>query len=205
MPSLKLFHRYFIGLIIVLLAGCSTAPKSPDLSEKQKQALWERNLPRLEAVDNWFLSGRLGLRTPQRSGSMSIEWQQQKPDFKIYLDGPFGQSIAEITGNKYQVSAKMPDGQEVYGATPESLMLQLTGWDFPISSLKYWVKGIPAPGEKAQIQLDDQGYAQKLQQYGWKVEYLRLSEYKGVQVPTRLRASSGDIQLTLVVSDWKLQ
>ena len=205
MFSLNLFKRYPFFLVLAFLAGCGSVSRLPDISESQKEAFWVRNQIQLEALQSWIMSGRLGLRVPQRSGSMSIEWQQHDLNYKIYLDGPFGQSIAEIVGTDRLVSARVSDGQEIFGPTPEYLMLQLTGWDFPVSSLKYWIKGIPAPGEKAEVQLNNQGYAQQIRQYGWQVDYLRFSSDKGLQIPSRLRASNGDIQLTLVVSDWELQ
>ena len=195
----------FTFMVLVFLAGCSSMTHLPDVSESQRQQLWLEHQNRIQSFENWNFTGRLGLRVPKRSGSMSIEWLQNNQQYTIYLDGPFGVSLAQIEGNERQVSALVSDGGKIVGRTPEYLMYQLTGWDLPVSNLKYWVRGLPAPGGDAQISLNYAGVPEKISQQGWSVEYLRFDDENGISIPSRIRASSGDIQITLVVSDWQLR
>ena len=203
--SLKSLLHAFTIMVLAFLAGCSTIKHLPDVSEIQRQQLWLEQQGRVSAFSHWNFTGRLGLRVPKRSGSMSIEWLQNNQKYTIYLDGPFGMSLAHIEGDERQVSAVVSDGDRIVGRTPEFLMYQLTGWDLPVSSLKYWVRGLPAPGQDVQVSLDNAGIPEKISQQGWSVEYLRFNEENGVSIPSRIRAISGDIQITLVVSDWELQ
>ena len=203
--SLKSLLHVFSFMILAFLAGCSTVKRLPDVPESQRQQLWLEHQERIQSFEKWSFTGRLGLRIPKRSGSMSIEWLQNDQQYTIYIDGPFGVSLAHIEGNEQLVSALVPDGDRVVGRTPEYLMYQLTGWDLPVSNLKYWVRGLPAPGNDAQISLNNAGIPEKISQQGWNIEYLRFDDGNGVSIPSRIRASSGDIQITLIVSDWQLQ
>ena len=202
---MKSVSRLFVFMILAFLAGCGSMRHLPDVPESERQQLWIDHQNRIQSFKNWSFTGRLGLRVPGRSGSMSIEWLQNDLEYTIYLDGPFGVSLAQIEGNDQLVSALVSDGERVYGRTPEDLMYQLTGWDLPVSNLKYWVRGLPAPGEKARVSLNNAGLPEKIQQQGWNIKYLRFSDENGVSIPSRVRASSGDIQITLVVSDWQLR
>ena len=192
-------------VVMVFLAGCSsvtTAP--PELSLAEKDRLWQENRARVELIEAWSLTGRLGLTVPDRSGSMSIEWQQDQQQYSIFLDGPFGQSLAQIKGDRAGVSARVSD-EEVTGPTPEYLMLKLTGWDFPVSSLKYWVRGVPAPEGDAEVTLDNLGHPKQILQQGWQIDYLQYRDESLSQMPIRLKASNGDVRMTLVVRSWQLQ
>ena len=202
---MKSLLHVFTFMILAFLAGCSTVKHLPDVPESQRQQLWLEHQSQIQSFENWNFTGRLGLRVPQRSGSMSIEWLQKLQQYTIYLDGPFGVSLAQIEGNERQVSALVSDGERIVGRTPEFLMYQLTGWDLPVSSLKYWVRGLPAPGGDAQVSLSNAGTPEKISQHGWNIEYLRFDDENGVSIPSRIRANSGDIQITLVVSDWQLK
>lgn len=198
--------RFAIPVILMLLAGCSSVTTvPPELSLSDREKLWQQHRVRLEALENWSLTGRLGLTIPERSGSMSIEWQQNHLQYSIFLDGPFGQSLAQIKGNRLGVSARVPDQEEVFGPTPEYLMWKLTGWNFPVSSLKYWIKALPAPGGDSEITLNNQGYPDKIVQQGWQIDYLGYRDESIGQLPVRLKATNGDVRMTLVVSTWQLQ
>ena len=195
----------FTFMVLAFLAGCSSMKHLPDVPDSQRQQLWLEHQGKIQSFESWNFTGRLGLRVPNRSGSMSIEWLQKNQQYTIYLDGPFGVSLAQIEGDERQVSAVVSDGEKMVGRTPEYLMYQLTGWDFPVSNLKYWVRGLPAPGGDAQVVLNHAGIPEKIEQQGWRIEYLRFDDENGLLIPSRIRANSDDIQITLVVSDWQLK
>ena len=43
-----------------------------------------------------------------------------------------------------------------------------------------------------------------LEQDGWRIDYQRYSDDAGAHVPVRIRASSGDTKVRIVVDRWKL-
>ncbi|WP_194842493.1 lipoprotein insertase outer membrane protein LolB [Endozoicomonas sp. OPT23] len=187
---------------VVLVSGCATVPK-PEVvvSEQVKQQLWQENKQHRQKVVSWQLTGRMGLRVPGESGTLSLEWLQNQTEYKLYLDGPLGTSVARIEGNKQGITL-WADGKKYLGRDPESLLLQLTGWDLPVSLLRYWIVGIPAPWSDKTLQLNSQGLAEKISQSGWQVEYLGYKDFKGVTLPSRLRVTRGEIRVTLSIRNW---
>ncbi len=192
-------------LFAFLLSGCVTTPKpEKSLSESQRQSLWKSHQLQLGALDSWSLKGRLGLRVPGKSGTLSLEWQQTKNQYLIYLDGPLGQSVAKINGQPGSVELEA-SGQRYQGQNPESLLFELTGWDLPVSLLRYWVMGLPSPESDASIQLNNQGYPALISQQGWQVEYLQYKDFSDITLPVRIKVRQGEVQATLFVRSWQLK
>lgn len=192
-------------LLIALVSGCATAPKEPELPQHLKEQLWDARVKELEGINHWRMVGRLGLKVPGQSGSMSVEWLQQQQGYTIYLDGPLGKSLAKIdsSGGKIQVEAS---GQKYTGQSPEMLLYELTGWLLPVSFLRYWVQGMPVPGVPGTtMKLDNHGQLAQLQQAGWTIEYLEYRKQSPVSLPGRIRVKKDDIQMMLVARSWQVK
>ncbi len=194
-------------MMVMVLAGCASFTKDSAkiVTESEKALRWQAVQAQLSTIDSWQLSGRLGLRIPGRSGSMSIDWTQGSRTFSLLLDGPFGQSLAQVKGNNRGVIANIAgESEPVSGPNPEYLMMRITGWNLPVSNLRYWVMGLPVPGLQSDVVLDDFGQPKTLQQQGWEISYLSYRLENGVRLPARLKVSRDDIRLSLVISSWKL-
>ena len=192
-------------LLVIMISGCTTAPKQPELPLEIRQTLWETRYKELQQLDQWQLVGRLGLRVPDQSGSMSVEWLQNRQDFTVYLDGPLGQSLAKIESTERGILVEA-DGQRYQGRTAESLLYDLTGWQLPVSYLRFWVQGMPVPGiQETSVQLDNQGQLLQLQQAGWTIEYLEYRKQSPVSLPGRVRVIKDDVQMTLVARRWQVK
>src|SRR5690625_7872877 len=82
-----------VTLPLLILAGCAPQPLRPVDS-------WEEHLARVAALETWYVSGQLGVRLPDNSGSARLRWQQTQDDFRIDLSGPFGQGRTLIQGRQ---------------------------------------------------------------------------------------------------------
>ena len=192
-------------LLIVLVSGCSTIPKTEvNIPESGRQRLWEARQIQLTQFNDWQLEGRLGLRVPGQSGSMSMEWRQVGEAYTVYLDGPLGQSIAKIEGKPERVQLEA-SGERYKGQSPEQLLFELTGWNLPVSLLRYWVMGMPSPVGYSTLKLNNQGNPSLISQQGWTVEYLQYKDFSGVTMPSRLKIRQGEVQATLVARSWRLK
>ncbi|WP_263322122.1 lipoprotein insertase outer membrane protein LolB [Endozoicomonas sp. Mp262] len=201
-----LFRLGFITILVVL-SGCASMHRdTAQLSDAAKQQRWQDVQKQLSEIQNWQLVGRLGLKIPGRSGSLSVDWWQHPERFALLLDGPFGQPLAQVQGNRQGVMATVAgESEPVMGPTPDYLMRRITGWDLPVSHLRYWVIGLPVPGLQSRVVLDDSGYPKILHQSGWEVTYLSFRQEKDLRLPSRLRVSDGDIRLTLAINRWNLE
>ncbi len=203
--------KYFSGLRILLvlcvfiLVGCAsrTVDSGRQVSGEEREQRWQRHQERLGLIQAWDMTGRLNMKVPGQSGTMSLDWQQQGDQYRLALDGPLGASIARISGGRQGVSVTASD-ETRYGPSPEMLLYSLTGWQFPVSNLRYWVRGLPAPGNDARIRLNNLGYPDKIEQQGWVVAYQQYGLSGSQRLPVRLVVSRGDVRLSLIVSSWQL-
>lgn len=187
-----------LGLIL-LLGGCARQPLKPIDS-------WEEHRSQIAALNNWQISGKLGAKLPNDSGSARLRWDQEPKGYRIDLSGPFGQGRMIITGEPGLVRLRQNGEAPLEAASAEELIRQSTGWRLPVDQLRYWVRGIPAPeGQPRGVRKTAEGLLAEMVQDGWQLGY---SEYRLVdhrwRLPGRIVARHRDIKLTLVIHQWTI-
>ncbi len=194
-------------LTAALLGGCATVTptQAPDPSA------WAARQTQLQQVQSWTIVGRISVTredqsTGQRDGwHANLRWMQRNAqDYQLELVGPLGQGRVEIGSDAQGVWLRTADGQQLRAADPDELLSQATGASLPISGLLYWVRGLPTPNDQAQLEGDSAGFITGLQQAGWQIRYLRYAEHGGLQLPERLDAQRGEVQVKLAISEWQL-
>ncbi len=188
-------------VVLLVLAGCAgRAPLSPMAGQRS----WQQHVDVMATLNQWQLSGKLGVRTASEAGSATLEWEEQGENYTVYLTGPFGQSLASIQGMPGQVIMNVPDEGVLMGSSLEELVYRQTGWVIPFRLLQYWVKAVPAPGEYSDLQLNDMNRLQSLNQAGWTIAFDRFGITSGYELPGRLKLQKGDIKVTLLIRRWQL-
>ena len=157
---------------VLFLTGCQQFTKQQIPAESPNAA--EQN--------NFNLQGKIGVRTPQQSGSAFFTWQQQQQEFDIELSGILGVGKTQITGKPGAVSLNSAKTGLIQAATPEELLEQATGWQAPITHLVDWVQARPATLQ-AQINKDASNRPQQIIEDGWQVD---LSYNDTAQLPNKL-------------------
>jgi outer membrane lipoprotein LolB len=181
---------------VALLAGCATPPKRAPGAPIA-----------LEQLDRWQARGRIGVSGPDGGGSGSFEWQQRADAASVQIRGPVGIGSVrlEVSGDAEHPDLRLQAGD---GATLESdaawseLETRL-GASLPAGNLRFWLLGLAAPGAHEWQPPADDGSV-TLEQQGWRIDYQRYSEDAGAKLPTRLRATSGDARVRIVVDRWQL-
>lgn len=210
------FH--LLALALLLSACTSQSTRMPDSGQAPPLpaappivSQWEDYQQILGAIDYWQVQGKLGVRTPTDSGSVTFNWKQLPEQFAIYLHGPLGQGTVWIRGTAQQVSLEQTGQDTLYAPTPELLMYDAMGWWLPVSDLHYWIKGIPAPDKPVtRQQHHDDGTLQSLQQNGWQLDYSGYQSLAGWYLPGKVVAQyhspnqRSDIRLTFILKDWQL-
>ncbi|WP_036188596.1 lipoprotein insertase outer membrane protein LolB [Marinimicrobium agarilyticum] len=200
--------RLLLGAAIVALAaGCAQQPSIEPVEN------WDAHRAAASALHSWTLSGKLGVRVPDDSGSARLRWKQQQEEYRIDLSGPFGQGRVIIDTTESGVRLRQGGEPPLEASSAEDLLWQATGWRLPVEDLTYWVRGIPAPGSDHVIAArTENGLVRQLEQSGWTLHY---EEYQRVEqttrrglrtlpLPGRIVAERGDTRLTLIVYDWSL-
>lgn len=204
-------------LITLLLSACASTPvvTSARASAGAAGSAWQARQAALAAVSAWTLAGRIAVNNDAGTAgdnstagavniSATLHWAQQPNDYRIDVIPPFGQGAIHLEGNSEGVVMQLPGGRQLSAADPDELLYAQTGMRLPISSLRYWVMGRPDPASEARKALDDTGRALWLEQSGWRIEFLRYSQIKGLDMPDKLVVTRSPMHLRLVIDRWEL-
>lgn len=185
-----------------LLAGCLPAPApAPAADPAEVAAAWHARQAALADRDRFLLLGRLAVKGGGLSGQ--LRWQQEGAGYRLRLAGPLGAGALKIEGDGRETHIQGRD-IDLVTTEPEQVLAARTGWMLPLAALRWWVLGLPEPGEPADLQLDDQGRLTGLVQRGWT---LRFDSYDTQQpaLPGLIEARLGEAQATLRVESLTLQ
>ena len=136
------------AIALFSLHGCILAPPAESNSD------WARLKSDLQELTTWELRGRVNIRYEGESHTPRIRWQQDQDDYAIRLWGTFNAGNTLITGKSGSVTLET-DGRTSKARTPEKLILRELGYELPVSSLNYWIKGLPAPRPRAQLTFNE--------------------------------------------------
>ena len=176
---MRLFSKLGLTLFAtssLMLTGCQPFVQKPANISQQ-----------VEAENQFNLQGKIGVRTPQQSGSAFFTWVQQQQQFDIELSGILGVGKTQISGQPGQVTLNSAKTGLIYAESPEELLEQATGWQAPITHLVDWVQARPAT-VNAQIQKDPQQRPTQFIEDGWTVD---LSYNDSASLPNRLILKQG--------------
>ena len=166
MPSLR--HTLFILTTVsgLALSGCQTVTKAP--IQPVTPPLGTESGTSEVIQNNFDLQGKIGVKTPQQSGSAFFTWTQHAEKFEIQLTGILGIGKTIIEGDANQVTLNSSKTGEITADSPEELLERATGWIAPIRHIVSWVQARPAT-TNAQINKDDFQRINQIQEDDWDV------------------------------------
>ena len=200
---MTLLKKLVAPCLALLLAGCAGMGPRESVEGPGNAAAWKVHRSQVETLDGWQISGKIGIRAPQESGSGTLFWLQRQDYYDIRLSGPLGRGAARLTGRPGSVLLEVANQGRYEAPTPEALLGEQLGWSLPVSHLVWWVRGLPAPGSKSRVTLNADSRLANLEQDGWKIEYLSYVEQNGFWLPERVKLHGPDLDVTLVVKDWQ--
>ena len=182
-----------VACLLVLLQACSVLP-SKDQQEGE-----------LGQLQSWQIQGKLSVRNPRDNITGYLTWEQKNDHFDMFISGPFGRGASRLEGDNHAASLLLPDWPEARHAdSPEALMQEHLGWQFPVRDIRYWVKGQPSPNSEHEATYDSYGLMQTLSQHGWEISFSRYQRYGDQWLPGLIKMKGFDYQLILAVNQWTL-
>jgi outer membrane lipoprotein LolB len=177
-----------------LLAGCAGAPPQTGTSLPQD----------LQQLQYWHARGRLGVSGGGQGGSGSFAWEQLRDRADVQIRGPIGIGSVRLhmsgSADSPHLKLETADGQ-VFEANAAWQELEVRlGAAVPAGKLRYWMLGVPAPGEHQWLE-ERSDQAAVLEQDGWRIEY-RYSEELSARLPSRIHATSGDARVRILIDRW---
>lgn len=190
--------RFSLALVIVLfLSSCTPTYLLPTQS-------WSNTEKNLKKLNFFKWNGKIGITSPQESGSASITWLQNKQQYQISLIAPFGSGGFSLEGNEHQAKLITAEGKHFLGRTPADLLPYQTQFPLPFAALQYWIRGIPEPHYPAHTLFGTNQQLKQIIQHGWKVEYLSYEFYSGQILPKKLTISANGWQIKIIIYQWSL-
>ncbi|PCM43730.1 lipoprotein insertase outer membrane protein LolB [Marinobacter sp. ANT_B65] len=196
-------------LLIAGLSACTTIQLEPlpEGMTDQPPADWQERSAKLSNFDHWQLSGKLAVRQPSDSGTAIINhWIQEGEAFDLALSSSFlGMGSTNLKGVPGFIELTLSNGETYRSGDPDALMEAATGWQLPLESLTWWIRGLPAPGGDFRLLFGDRGELAMIRQAGWEIRYDRWHELQDntPALPARITALKEDKRVRVVVSNWQ--
>jgi len=158
----------------------------------------------------WHVDGKLSLRSLLAEANapsaqvLRFNWQQQAQDFSATLTGPLGfgrVNIAQKNQRIYFTKGKT----HIEANDIDQLFAQQTGWDLPISYLRYWALGLPSPEQSFTLNntVNNTNKITSFKQAGWQIHYPSITLTAPYPLPSKMIASNEYFKLTIAFKHWQ--
>jgi outer membrane lipoprotein LolB len=195
-----------------VLTGCRTAPPRPVIGPGA-DAPWPEQLAALEQLDRYALNGRVAVAANGQGFSASLRYAQQPRRTEFSLDGPLGIGGLRVEVEGERVAIVTSRGEKLDGPEARAELERRLGFALPLEDLRWWLLGIPAPGE-ASVNAEQSGEIREFTQRDWRVSVNSRIAGLGFSLPQRLTAqriggegegqSEGEgARLKLLVERWE--
>ncbi len=190
-----------VAVLTSWLTACRTLP-SPAAGSAPAAQPWEVRRAALQSRDKFDLSGRIAVAAAEEGFSARLRWQQKGQRSQLALDGPLGVGGVRITADGDTLNVVNSKGQRLDSDAARNEMQSRLGFDPPITSLRYWVLGVPDPARPADEVLDNEKRLASLKQDGWQIDYTGYSAVRGQWLPSKMTLKREDVRVRLLVDGW---
>ncbi len=190
--------------IALSLSACSLIPRQDDKAPEAYR--WAQTFGQLEAQTQWRLFGKIGIRTADESMSAAInEWTQRDDMYDLHLSSTFlGLGAARLQGNQHFVVLEESGSAPLSSDQPDALIAHSLGFPLPMANLKYWLKGIPAPGTFRITARTPSGLPSEMEQFGWHLTFSKHHDLEGLPLPGKIKLQREDVRIILAIKEWTL-
>jgi len=196
--------RVALAAAVLLVAGCRTAPVAPVSGPGPgADAPWPLQRERLETLDRYSLNGRVAVAANGQGFSASLRYLQQPQRAEMALDGPMGLGGMRLTLEGENLAVATSNGETLDGGAARDEIERRLGFSLPLAEMRWWLLGIPAPGEAALDQDGVTGEIRGFRQNGWQVNVDARAPAMGFALPQRLTAQREGARLKLAVDRWQ--
>lgn len=162
----------------LLLAACSGMPTAGDVEP-----------PLGPPLERFAAEGRISLRQGERSDHLQFDWQHAPGRDVVLFSTPLGQGLAELGHDGGAAWLKQAGRPELRADGLPALTAQLFGTPLPLEALAGWLGGAQ-PDQRGEVD-------------GWHIEVVEVAPYRQHRLPRRVDVRRDDIELRIVVTEWR--
>jgi outer membrane lipoprotein LolB len=194
-------HFILTLFLSLTLVGCSLMPWS---SDDDAEVL--TFLP-ADQLNQWDLTAKFSVSTKDGTESGSIRWILNPDGERLDVLSPTGSVVAQLTMTESEARLKTDD-RETVAKDADTLFKDVMDISLPVNALRYWVRGLDSPDLPLEsVEKDGEGRITELSQDGWQLAYNgNISIESGshrFEVPRRLTATRGDIEIRWASTEWQ--
>jgi outer membrane lipoprotein LolB len=189
---------------VAVFAGCRTVPvQQPPVTGMQP---WDVTRPELQSRDHFSLKGRVAVAAGKDGFNAGLRWKQEGTRSQVSLEGPLGAGGVLITADGNNLTIINSHGDQLDSDAAHAELVARLGFDPPLSSLRYWILGVPDPATPSKEALDQQQQRlQSLEQDGWQIDYgsyLPAATAGSASLPAKMTVQRSGVRVRLVVDGW---
>lgn len=158
---------------------------------------WQGRQKQLLNLKSWQVAGALSFKDPKQSVIASYTWQEQPKHYTLQITSALNVGGIKIIGQPGLVTL-IEGKRKAYAPSASDLMQQQLGWQLPVKNLRFWIRGLPAPG-KARTQFDEYNHLVTLEQSGWRIRLSKYVTFKHRDLPQELDFNKGPVAVKLIV------
>jgi outer membrane lipoprotein LolB len=181
----------------MLLGACASAP--PVVAPAPV-----RELEAMRAFESWQAHGRIAVRAGDEGFSARFDWRQGAGLGDLSVRGPFGAGTAHLTITPQRIRIESGNAPPIEVEAPfaelEPTLVARLGFPLPLSALRYWLLGVPAP--EPQVAIGPDG---AFEQLGWRIEprgFAVAADAPG-PLPGQVQLSRGTTRIRVLVDLWQ--
>lgn len=204
-------HALLIAISMCLLVGCAQDaaelknPKPIPVEFKKMKA--GQRAVHLSRLKFWHVEGKFSidfLDPEKQTAFASFAWTQLgRSEYRIRVMSILDIYNAVLFKRFGRVTLWTSKQRHFTAKTPEALMSKVLGWNLPVSSLQYWMVGLPAPG-KYVAEYDKFGLLRVLHQQGWDIVYSQYVREKDYALPRVMLLCWPGFKIRIITKYWSL-
>ncbi len=192
-----------VAVLACVLSACAT-PIAVKPIDAAAVTLLQQRAALLAAIDDWRVNGRVAIVAGHRAWQAHIDWQQRLHAYEILISTPLGSGIGRLQGDSDSALLTTAEHGELQARDAQTLLQRQFGWQIPVNSLRYWLRGLADPALPALPYLDANGRLGRLLQDGWDIEFLRYTSVDNVELPDKLALTHADVRVKFIIETWQL-
>jgi outer membrane lipoprotein LolB len=182
-------------LLLLFVTGCAT---TPPVAPTASAPVWDSRTAGLATLKGWQAHGRVAVTRGREGFSGGFDWREREGGSDIDVRGPIGIGGLSIRRDGEEVRITTSRGDVLVSQSVDRDLEARLGVPLPVSYLRWWLIGQPAPAPAPQPAPGTVGF----EQAGWQVSYEQFGAAPW-SLPGRMLATRTDARIRVVVDRWE--